>query len=119
MKTPFPKPKPTFEQQIGKQVSNMGLSKTKAFWEGVGDSTFSGMIGRTLRVSAPVALKVLSSSKFTSPSPPPRKRAVSLEPLKKQVGKESARRRGYASTVMTRGARLGMARTDKKKVLGA
>ena len=53
----------------------------------------------------------LSESEF--PSPPPRRRAVSLEPLKR-----ARRRRGYASTVMTRGNLLGPAQTQKTKVLG-
>ena len=54
-----------------------------------------------------------------SPSPPPRPRAVSLERIRSGVRKSANRRRGYLSTVMTRGAKLGIARTDKTKVLGA
>lgn len=58
----------------------------------------------------------LSGSEF--PSPPPRARAVSLERLKKDERKQAARRRGYASTIMTRGNLLGPAQTQKTKVLG-
>ncbi len=51
------------------------------------------------------------------PSPPPRARAVSLEPLREQERQEAAKRRGFASTVMTRGG-LGAAQTEKTRVLG-
>ncbi len=50
-------------------------------------------------------------------SPPPRARAVSLEPLRERERQEGARRKGYSSTVMSRG-KLGVAQTEKAKVLG-
>ena len=49
--------------------------------------------------------------------PPPRPRDVSLEPLKEDERKQAGRRRGYASTIITRGG-LGIAQTDKARALG-
>ncbi len=62
--------------------------------------------------------KSIYSPSPKKPSPPPRKRSVSLEPLKRGEREIANRRRGYLSTVMTRGARLGIAKTDKTTVLG-
>jgi len=49
--------------------------------------------------------------------PPPRPREVSLEPLKEDERRQAAKRRGYASTIITRGG-LGIAQTDKTRAFG-
>ena len=51
------------------------------------------------------------------PRPAPRPREVSLEPLKEDERRQAARKRGYASTIITRGG-LGVAQTDKARALG-
>lgn len=51
------------------------------------------------------------------PRPAARPREVSLEPLKEDERRQAARKRGYASTIITRGG-LGVAQTDKARALG-
>ncbi len=48
----------------------------------------------------------------------PRPREVDLEDIKAEERKRLDRRRGYSSTVLTRGATLGTARTQKARALG-
>ena len=51
--------------------------------------------------------------------PPARPREVSLEPLKEDERRQAERRRGYASTITTRGIKLGVVQTDKARATGA
>ena len=58
------------------------------------------------------------AAQLAAQRPSPRPRDVSLEPLKEDERRQAGRRRGYTSTIITRGG-LGVAQTDKAKALGA
>lgn len=54
----------------------------------------------------------------TQPSPSPRPQAAALESVREAERQERSKRRGFSSTILTRGG-LGQARTQKNVALGA
>lgn len=54
----------------------------------------------------------------TQPSPPPRPQAAALESVREAERRAIKKRRGFRSTILTRGG-LGVAQTEKKTALGA
>lgn len=84
---------------------------------GVGGSIAGRSITKRLTPGSlsPVPMKeTLATAGRASPRP----QAVALESVKQRMREEAKKRRGFMSTVLTRGG-LGSAQTQKAKVLGA